>query len=589
MQIIKSRIYSNIGQISIWLGSVSIVSHILMTLYSGKLLFLHHFQILYVQDLISNGFSYGWHSTISKFPFSPVSCLFFIMLIVGGILYKKTGKKDSRLLRFGFSTIFLYHLFTLLSLPFLYFLDKQNHNVVPILFKLAPSTTIDFVIVFMFTIIVVVFSFWVTKWLSADQKIRMDETVKKSDTIVCNGVKANLSIRFVHFLFDKVMAIYFVTPFVISVFIWIITIISPKLMSLFGNQKWMVVFILALSLFLYYLVTEGVFRVTPIKCLTGTRVVDMYKYENATFGHVLGRSLCRFIPFDSLSFFWKGDWHDNFSETLVVEEDNYGQHRRYHIWWIVAFISIYLVPYLYMSFQAERMQMEYDRISTQHRELKNKSSIYHLENGDYLEGSRDLNDYNTPHYLLKVIAHDTKKVVVERYLLSSAQSYVDRKYILEFNIKELELIDTLAIFKDSLLVSLGNNYRAIIINDTVKLKLEKVFSLNHPEIHSDGVGSSFSNIDGTNETEIHMDFSYDLMPINIINIENLEGSLNWDVNLPLSTDYDQEQKSGSFSLKFTARGRNYTYKSRLTLQYGDKLRKYILEGNSYNRSIYLEY
>lgn len=189
-------------------------------------------------------------------------------------------------------------------MPFLYFLDKQNHNVIPILFKLAPSTTIDFVIALLFTTIVLVFSVMVTKWLMIDQKIRLEETVKNLDIIVYSGVKANLGKRFVHFLFDKVLVIYFVTPFVISLVVWMMTSTNPKFMSLFGNQRWLVVFILAVSLFLYYLVTEGVLRATPIKCLTGTRVVDMYKFENATFGHVVGRSLCRFIPFDSLSFFW---------------------------------------------------------------------------------------------------------------------------------------------------------------------------------------------------------------------------------------------------------------------------------------------
>lgn len=589
MQKLKEQILANIGQISIWLGGVSLVSHMLMTLSSGKLSFLHHFQILYVQDLINNFFSYGWHSTYSRFPFSPVSCLFFIMLIVGGILYQKTDKKDSRLLRFGFSTIFLYNLFILFSLPFLYFLDKQNHNVIPLLFKLAPSTTIDFVIAFLFTTIVLVFSVWVTKGLITGQKIRLEKTIKKNDTIVYTGVKANLGKRFVHFLFDKVMALYFVTPFVISLFVWTMTIFSPELMSFFGNQRWMVAFILALSLFLYYLVNEGIFRATPIKCLTGTRVVDMYKFENATLGHVVGRTLCRFIPFDSLSFIWKGDWHDDFSETLVVAEENYGQNRRYHIWWILAFILIYLIPYLYMSFQAERMHMEYDRISVQHRELKNKSSIYYLENGDYLAGRGDLNDYSTAHYLLKVIDSDKKKVVVERYFLSSEQSYVDRKYILEFNIKELKMIETMAIFKDSLLVSLDDYNRAIVINDTVKLKVEKVFSVNHPEINSDGGGSSYSYIDSTNKTEIHMNFRYDLLPIDVIDIENMEGNLDWDVSLPLKADFDIEQKSGSFSLKFTAQERYYSYKCRLTLQYGDKLYKYILEGRNYKTSIYLEF
>lgn len=91
------------------------------------------------------------------------------------------------------------------------------------------------------------------------------------------------------------------------------------------------------------------------------------------------------------------------------------------------------------------------------------------------------------------------------------------------------------------------------------------------------------------KTENSMNFSYDLMPITVINIENIEGDLEWDVALPLVADFNPEQKSGSFNLTFTTQGRDYSYKARLTLLYGDKMHKYILEGTHYNSAIYLEY
>lgn len=490
MQNIKNRIYANIGQISIWIGSVSLFTHIIMS-FSSKLSFLHHFQIVYIYDWFGRFFPSDLKSTITRFPFSPVSSLFFLMLIIGGILYQKTDKKDSRLLRFGFSSIFLYKLIALFTFPSLYFQNKQNYPSIPAMFKIAKLTNLDLIFTFLATIVVLIISFSVTKWLQADQKLRLEETIRKNGTIVYTGMKANLDKRFVHFLFDKVLAIYFVVPFVMSMTIYLMSSINPNLMQSFVSQKWIPFIILSISLFIYYIIFEGIFSATPVKFLTGTRVVDMYKFENATFGHVVGRTICRFIPFDSLSFFWTG-WHDDFSETLVVEEENHGQNRRYHIWWIVAFILIYLIPYLYLVIKQERIQKENNRISAQHTESKKKSSIYNLDNGDFLKACRDRSDYKSPHYLLKVISSDNTSVQIERYLLGGEQRYLEKKYIVEFNLKELDLIDTLKILKDSLMVTLNKYDRTTLVNDTISLNIENVYSVNHPEIRS-GAGSYYLN------------------------------------------------------------------------------------------------
>ena len=75
----------------------------------------------------------------------------------------------------------------------------------------------------------------------------------------------------------------------------------------------------SLALFVYYIYFETVFNVTPGKLITGTKVVD----ENGGrpgLKKILIRSLCRYIPFEPLSFFG-GDaigWHDSLSGTVVV-------------------------------------------------------------------------------------------------------------------------------------------------------------------------------------------------------------------------------------------------------------------------------
>ena len=83
-------------------------------------------------------------------------------------------------------------------------------------------------------------------------------------------------------------------------------------------------FIGLVVVFVYFVIFEATLKKSPAKFLTGTKVVN----ENggdASFGQILGRIACRFIPFEAFSFLF-GDsarvvgWHDKFSGTLVVKD-----------------------------------------------------------------------------------------------------------------------------------------------------------------------------------------------------------------------------------------------------------------------------
>jgi uncharacterized RDD family membrane protein YckC len=70
----------------------------------------------------------------------------------------------------------------------------------------------------------------------------------------------------------------------------------------------------------YYLVLEGIFNTSIGKIITSTMVVD-YDGRKPGFGQILGRTLCRYIPFDALSFLGKNSrgWHDSIPNTYVVK------------------------------------------------------------------------------------------------------------------------------------------------------------------------------------------------------------------------------------------------------------------------------
>lgn len=69
----------------------------------------------------------------------------------------------------------------------------------------------------------------------------------------------------------------------------------------------------------YYITFEGIFNKSVAKFITRTKVVRM-DGSKPSFGTILLRTVCRFIPFEILSFFGSNPigWHDRLSGTIVI-------------------------------------------------------------------------------------------------------------------------------------------------------------------------------------------------------------------------------------------------------------------------------
>jgi uncharacterized RDD family membrane protein YckC len=77
-------------------------------------------------------------------------------------------------------------------------------------------------------------------------------------------------------------------------------------------------------MFFFYFLWENHTQKTPGKYVTKTRTVtkDGLRPDTRT---ILIRTLCRFIPFDNLSFLIGKNpigWHDRLSKTIVIKEEN---------------------------------------------------------------------------------------------------------------------------------------------------------------------------------------------------------------------------------------------------------------------------
>lgn len=72
----------------------------------------------------------------------------------------------------------------------------------------------------------------------------------------------------------------------------------------------------------FYVILEMYFHTTVGKSLTNTTIVDEYG-NYPSFGQILTRTICRFIPFEGFSFLNEEGrgWHDTISNTYVVKTE----------------------------------------------------------------------------------------------------------------------------------------------------------------------------------------------------------------------------------------------------------------------------
>jgi uncharacterized RDD family membrane protein YckC len=134
-----------------------------------------------------------------------------------------------------------------------------------------------------------------------------------------SGNNASQGKRFANFLLDLVF--YYIFSFVIGLIIAIYHVaFSASSNSIFkGDSEIRNYLIGFMVVFTYYSISEALTGRTLGKLITKTKVVDE-NGQRPGLGIILLRTVCRFIPFDALSFFSDDNsgWHDKLSKTKVV-------------------------------------------------------------------------------------------------------------------------------------------------------------------------------------------------------------------------------------------------------------------------------
>lgn len=118
--------------------------------------------------------------------------------------------------------------------------------------------------------------------------------------------------RFANYLIDRI-GVY------IIVFM-IIPILDNGLMDLDADLSALGGLLIIFAVLGYWTFFEYFLGKTPAKFITQTKVVTKEGYR-ISFATAVGRTLCRFIPFDALSFLFSSvGWHDSISRTRVVND-----------------------------------------------------------------------------------------------------------------------------------------------------------------------------------------------------------------------------------------------------------------------------
>ena len=145
------------------------------------------------------------------------------------------------------------------------------------------------------------------------EKVKEEKTIERNNTVgVDQNVVGSFS-RFLNFTID--MVVWLILAFILSLIVDLFVQTSDQvLLQLF-------VYIFLFGTFIaYYAIMEIRFQKTVGKFITKTKVVKVDGSRPET-SDIIGRTLCRFIPFDRISFlFTKNGIHDFLSKTRVVKD-----------------------------------------------------------------------------------------------------------------------------------------------------------------------------------------------------------------------------------------------------------------------------
>lgn len=277
------------------------------------------------------------------------SIIFTFILLIGSLLYFISNEKKSRLLRLA-----LLFFFIAKSVHFIFLLFNITGAIKTYTFLTLYYIFIDIFWLFL-TYKALVYLNSLKELIPVEievtkTEIKTNSTERVSAREIMNQslekkaiqlpfVKASIGDRLLNYLFDTFFVILIFSPYIFGLaksreFRDSINELGSEI----GENILFLLFI-AIGRIIYYLLSEGIFHISPAKALTETQVYATSE-NKLNFTTITGRTFIRLIPFEAFSFFGKNGWHDELSNTTVLKnKQNVGTKNYAILFLLIIFIA----------------------------------------------------------------------------------------------------------------------------------------------------------------------------------------------------------------------------------------------------------
>ncbi|WP_195760026.1 RDD family protein [Flavobacterium sp. LC2016-23] len=258
-----------------------------------------------------------------------INLFFYLSFLAGAIIYYFSKYKETKLLAFNYSLVFLDSVIKIFS--FIAYFNSDKLSIYGV-------TYIAITLLYIF-----ISYHFITKNLNS-------ATIDDSSLTIENNLEnASNYKRFLNLSIDS-----FIIIVVAFGFIGYarqndhLTTFFSYLKTAFGAKFGILIFFSIIK-FLYYLMFESIFKNTPAKILTACYVTDE-DGNSPDFSMILKRTILRFIPLESLSFLMGKNLHDDYSNTYVINKKrDFKIEKRYLQILSVSFLIMLVVYFCNFS------------------------------------------------------------------------------------------------------------------------------------------------------------------------------------------------------------------------------------------------
>lgn len=269
---------------------------------------------------------------------SLLNLFFCITFLAGAIVYVVSKFRETRLLIFNYSLIIISS-----CIGIIFFLGTSNNLGEPG----NDNYFITFMLLSFWIFYFFLSMFFIIKHLQSNELNTYTETINEKEKVYLEN--ASNSKRFLNLIIDSAFIILIAYYFLQQAMRQdLFTGFLNGIESVFGERFGALVYF-SMFKFIYYFAFESIFKTTPAKMLTYCKVTDE-EGNNPTIRNIFIRTLCRFIPLESISFLMGKNLHDSYSYTYVINQKKHFKRNAYYFWPLALGFLTVLIIYLYDAF-----------------------------------------------------------------------------------------------------------------------------------------------------------------------------------------------------------------------------------------------